>query len=90
MQQDIQLLKDVGANYVRGAHYPQDQRFLDLCDEVGGLVGCAPEAGAASPVAQNGIVIWEETLGPGVSVQNLQDPYFMKYQVWLRRLSATS
>ncbi len=21
-------------NYVRGAHYPQDQRFLDLCDEV--------------------------------------------------------
>ena len=33
--QDLQLLKDLGCNFVRGAHYPQDQRFLDLCDEMG-------------------------------------------------------
>jgi beta-glucuronidase len=46
VQDDISILKTLNANYVRGAHYPQDQRFLDLCDE-------------------NGIVIWEETLGPG-------------------------
>lgn len=32
---DIQILKDLGCNFVRGSHYPQDQRFLDLCDEAG-------------------------------------------------------
>ncbi|MDA3798827.1 MAG: beta-galactosidase [Kiritimatiellae bacterium] len=32
---DIQQLKDLGCNFVRGSHYPQDQRFLDLCDEYG-------------------------------------------------------
>lgn len=35
---DIQLLRDLGCNFVRGAHYQQDQRFLDLCDEYGLLV----------------------------------------------------
>ena len=35
---DIKLLKDLGCNFVRGSHYPQDQRFLDLCDELGLLV----------------------------------------------------
>ncbi|MBN1137218.1 MAG: beta-galactosidase [Anaerolineae bacterium] len=32
---DVQQLKDLGCNFVRGSHYPQDPRFLDLCDEVG-------------------------------------------------------
>jgi beta-glucuronidase len=32
---DIQQLRDLGCNFVRGSHYPQDLRFLDLCDEVG-------------------------------------------------------
>jgi beta-glucuronidase len=36
--QDIQLLRDQSCNFVRGAHYPQDPRFLDLCDEAGILV----------------------------------------------------
>eukprot|EP00043_Microstomoeca_roanoka_P005530 m.56349 g.56349 ORF g.56349 m.56349 type:complete len:614 (+) comp13009_c1_seq4:187-2028(+) len=62
VEQDIALLKEVGANYVRGAHYPQDQRFLDLCDE-------------------NGIMIWEETLGPSVTLENLLDPYWLHYQL---------
>lgn len=35
---DLQLLRRMGCNYVRGSHYPQDQRFLDLCDELGFLV----------------------------------------------------
>ncbi|NLT72866.1 MAG: beta-galactosidase [Chloroflexi bacterium] len=35
MLRDLQLLKDMGANAIRGAHYPNDQRFLDLCDELG-------------------------------------------------------
>jgi beta-glucuronidase len=36
--QDLQLMKSIGTNFVRGSHYPQDQRFLDLCDEMGMLV----------------------------------------------------
>lgn len=35
---DLQLLRDLGCNFVRGSHYPQDQRFLDWCDEMGFLV----------------------------------------------------
>lgn len=35
---DLQILKDMGCNFVRGCHYHQDQRFLDLCDEMGILV----------------------------------------------------
>ncbi|WOO41321.1 glycoside hydrolase family 2 protein [Rubellicoccus peritrichatus] len=38
MVADIQILKDTGCNFVRGSHYPQDQHFLDLCDELGMLV----------------------------------------------------
>ncbi len=36
--EDLDTLKDLGANFIRGSHYPQDQRFLDLCDERGLLV----------------------------------------------------
>ena len=35
---DIQNLKAMGGNFFRGAHYPQSQRFLDLCDENGVMV----------------------------------------------------
>ena len=38
MLKDLQLLKSLGGNFVRGAHYPQTRRFLDLCDELGVLV----------------------------------------------------
>ncbi len=36
--QDLELIRDLGCNFVRGVHYPQDQRFLELCDEKGILV----------------------------------------------------
>ncbi|TVR10556.1 MAG: beta-galactosidase [Planctomycetota bacterium] len=36
--QDLQILRSLGCNYIRGSHYPQDQRFLDLCDEMGFVV----------------------------------------------------
>ena len=32
---DVQQLLDLGCNFVRGSHYPQDPRFLDLCDQAG-------------------------------------------------------
>jgi beta-glucuronidase len=32
---DIEILKKLGANFVRGSHYPNDAYFLDLCDEHG-------------------------------------------------------
>ncbi len=38
MAQDMDLMQDMGANAVRTCHYPNDERFLDLCDERGILV----------------------------------------------------
>ncbi|MBQ6787301.1 MAG: beta-glucuronidase [Lachnospiraceae bacterium] len=38
MMQDMNLMQDMGANAVRTCHYPNDERFLDLCDERGMLV----------------------------------------------------
>ena len=38
MLRDLQNLKAVGGNFIRGAHYQQSERFLDLCDEMGVLV----------------------------------------------------
>ncbi len=35
---DLLLLKNLGANFIRCVHYPQDQAFLDMCDETGFLV----------------------------------------------------
>ena len=32
---DMALLKSMNVNYVRGAHYPQSQSWLDRCDEAG-------------------------------------------------------
>ncbi len=36
--EDIELIKEVGANSVRLAHYQHDRKFYDLCDENGLLV----------------------------------------------------
>lgn len=38
MIEDIQNLKSLGGNFIRGCHYQQAQRFLDYCDEMGVLV----------------------------------------------------
>jgi beta-galactosidase len=37
-RRELQLIKDVGANFVRLAHYQQSRLVLDLCDELGLLV----------------------------------------------------
>lgn len=38
MAADLDIIKHLEANSVRTAHYPNDERFLDLCDEQGILV----------------------------------------------------
>lgn len=38
MYRDIEIIKSLGANCIRTSHYPNDERFLDLCDENGILV----------------------------------------------------
>ncbi len=60
--EDLQLLRKTNCNFVRGSHYPQDQRFLDLCDE-------------------NGILVWEETIGWGDRENHLTDPNFRAAQL---------
>ena len=38
MYEDIQNVKDLGGNFIRGAHYAQCDDFLSLCDELGVMV----------------------------------------------------
>lgn len=35
---DLMLIQQMGANSIRTVHYPNDEIFLDLCDELGILV----------------------------------------------------
>lgn len=35
MASDLQQIRDMGGNFVRGSHYPQDGRFLEMCDRAG-------------------------------------------------------
>ena len=35
MRRDLALMKQANINYVRTSHYPPDERFLRLCDELG-------------------------------------------------------
>ncbi len=37
-KKDISLIKEIGANSIRLAHYQHDKKFYDLCDEEGFLV----------------------------------------------------
>ena len=38
MSHDLDLFRDMGANAIRTSHYPNDERFLDMCDERGFMV----------------------------------------------------
>lgn len=38
IQQDLEIAMDLGANSIRTSHYPNDELFLDLCDEQGIVV----------------------------------------------------
>ena len=43
-ERDFALIKEVGADAVRLAHYPQSRRVFDLCDRLGLLVWCEEPA----------------------------------------------
>ena len=38
LREDIEIIKELGANTIRLAHYQHDQYFYDLCDEAGMVV----------------------------------------------------
>ena len=38
LREDVAFLRELHCNFVRGSHYQQDPRFLDLCDRFGILV----------------------------------------------------
>ncbi len=37
-RRDIELLKEMGGNFIRVSHYPQDPTILEICDKLGILV----------------------------------------------------
>ena len=74
MLRDLQIIKSLNANFIRGAHYQQSQRFLDLCDEMGILVW------EESLGWGNG---QRYTTKDGVD--ELKDPAFADAQVWETR-----
>lgn len=37
-RRDLEIMRELNCNAVRTTHYPNDERFLDLCDEMGFLV----------------------------------------------------
>lgn len=41
-RQDMQMIKDLGCNYVRLVHYPHDRRIVELADEIGLMVSEEP------------------------------------------------
>ena len=52
-REDVRLILEAGANSVRLAHYQQDERFYDLCDENGLLVWAeVPVISRYSPAKQ--------------------------------------
>ena len=71
MALDLQNLKALGGNFVRGCHYQQSQRFLDLCDEMGVLVWEESLGWGNGRNREHG--------------NELKDPVFVEQQVWQTR-----
>lgn len=70
---DLQQLKALGGNFIRGAHYQQASRFLDLCDEMGILVWeeALGWGNGQSYTDKEGV--------------ELEDPLFREQQIWQTR-----
>ena len=63
MCRDIEIIKDTGANCVRTCHYPNDERWLDLCDENGLFVWEEAHArGLSEEQMRNPAFDWQSAL----------------------------
>lgn len=67
MKKDIDIIKDLGCNMIRGSHYPNAPVFLDLCDREGILfweeipMWGFPEEALKNPlVMERGLMMHEE------------------------------
>lgn len=69
MQRDMDILKDLNVNTVRGSHYPNSKYFLDMCDEEGILFwseipmwGFTEESVKRELVIERGLKMHEEMI----------------------------
>jgi Glycosyl hydrolases family 2, TIM barrel domain/Glycosyl hydrolases family 2/Glycosyl hydrolases family 2, sugar binding domain len=67
-EQDMQMIKSIGCNFIRLVHYPHDRHIIELADQVGLLVSEEPGfwqvdfATAPRPTIEMGFHILEETI----------------------------
>lgn len=50
-ERDIRMIKEMGANFLRVSHYPQDKRVMDLCDSLGLL--CSVEIPIVNAITES-------------------------------------
>ncbi len=41
-EQDVQMIKSIGCNFIRLVHYPHDRHIIELADQLGLLVSEEP------------------------------------------------
>jgi len=81
MVDDLKYAKELGANFIRGAHYQQNPEFLELCDRMGFLVWeesfgwGQPESDAGDP----GIVSLFCRAGATMARSSLNNPSVIIY-----------
>ncbi|HEY5590325.1 MAG TPA: glycoside hydrolase family 2 TIM barrel-domain containing protein, partial [Paludibacter sp.] len=49
--QDIKLIKEMGANFLRVSHYPQDHVLMEMCDKLG--IICSVEIPIVNEITEN-------------------------------------
>lgn len=71
IRQDLQMIRDTGANFVRLVHYPHDPRVIEMADEIGLLVSEEPAINGLyglqgdiwdEPMVESGLEILKRTI----------------------------
>jgi len=84
---DMKLLKDMGSNFLRIAHYPQDPAILEMCNKLGFVatleIPFVDKAGANEAGKQNSINMLKEAIrfnynNPAIVAWNLGNETTMK------------
>lgn len=50
-ERDIRMMKEMGANFLRVSHYPQDRRVMEMCDSLGIL--CSVEIPVVNAITES-------------------------------------